>query len=483
MQFTSSSRFDGVPGYRASSAFDGDPARGWIGTWLPGRPAWIAWRLPRPAVLRSLRLVPLAAPVRVPTSVRLTFDAGSTGSLPVAASGEVRLPLAVRSRSVRIDVLASVYPGGAPRAERSRRAVGIADVVGAPVARIPRSGPARFACGDARLRVGGRLVRLQPRGTVSQLDAGTPLRASGCGGRARAGGALAPGSAPPATRLASGTQSLDALPGPVRIDHLMLASTPRTRPAQQIVDAGRVTDPGTVGRTRVDGVRLSNAPGHWLVLGESYNRGWRAYCGGHSLGEPVPIDGFANGWLVGRDCPKASFRFAPQRAVQWGFVLSGIACLLLLAFLVVGAITRRAPNPEVALAPWLPDAPAPARMPLRRAAAIALPAALVLAFLFALRAGPLIGVALTVILWRGVGARTLALTAGALLAVVVPILYALFPGPDRGGFNPEYAIKHLGAHWVAVAAYVLLAAALARTLSTASRASGGRRAGRAASGA
>ena len=73
------------------------------------------------------------------------------------------------------------------------------------------------------------------------------------------------------------------------------------------------------------------------------------------------------------------------------------------------------------------------------------------------------------ILWRGVSTRTLILAAGALLTIVVPALYLLFPADDRGGYNTEYASEHLGAHWVAVAAIVLLAIALWRTLKTASR--------------
>jgi hypothetical protein len=64
-----------------------------------------------------------------------------------------------------------------------------------------------------------------------------------------------------------------------------------------------------------------------------------------------------------------------------------------------------------------------------------------------------------------VTARALTLGAGALLAVVVPLLYVVFPGDDRGGYDTRYAIEHLGAHWVAVVAFVLFALALARTLS------------------
>ncbi|MEA2459205.1 MAG: arabinofuranan 3-O-arabinosyltransferase [Thermoleophilaceae bacterium] len=464
-RFTSSSRFDGVPGFRASGAFDGDPARGWIGTWIPARPAWLAWHTQRPATVRSLRLTRLAQPVRFPTRVRVVTDGGAaTPALAVGRGGEVTLPRAVRSRTFRIDVLAAAFPPGTPRAELGRRAVGIADVAGGPHARMPRTGAARFACGDAGLRLGARTLRLRPRASVEQIDAGAPIRAAQCGGSSAA--------------LPAGTQHLDGVAGPVRVDHAMLRSPP-SRVAAPVPDQGaaRVTDPGSFGRSEISGVRLAGANGHWLVLGQSYNRGWRAYCGDHSLGKPVAIDGFANGWRVDRDCPEASFRFEPQRAVQWGYWISGIACLLLLAFLV---IRRRRRGPVEALDRWLPARESPARMALPRAAAVAVPAALLLAFLFALRAGPPVWLGLTLILWRGIGARTLTLAAGALLAVAVPVLYVLFPGPDRGGFNPEYAVKHLGAHWVSVAAYVLLAAALARTLSTASRASGDRPGERAA---
>jgi hypothetical protein len=470
VEFTSSSRFDGVPGYRASGAFDGDRRRAWIGTWLSGRPAWIAWRSPQRRTVRTLRLVRLDAPVRFPTRVRVVYDGGGTAPIEVGAGGAVRLPEAVRSRSFRIDVLASAYPPGAPDAERARRAVAVAEVLGGPVARVPASGDATFACGDARLKVDGASVRLEPRGSVADLDRGTPLRATDCDRPDDLVG----------FRLARGSQRLDALPGPVRIDHLRLASAPRIDPAVKLTPLAKVLDPGTFGRSRIDGVRLKKAAGSWLVLGESYNRGWRAYCGDDSLGDPVPIDGYANGWRVVRDCTEARFEFVPQRTVTWGYALSGLACVVLLAFLVIARRRRRVD--EVAPGSHAPDSATdaavdnPRRVSLPLAAAVALPAAGALAFMFALRAGPAIWLVLTLVLWRGIGARTLTLAAGALLGLVVPVLYVLFPGPDRGGFNPEYAIKHLGAHWVAVAAYVLLTAALARALwqplSRASRASG-----------
>ena len=46
--FESSSRFEGVPVRRASSAFDGDPGTAWVADTLPRRYPWISWQTPRP---------------------------------------------------------------------------------------------------------------------------------------------------------------------------------------------------------------------------------------------------------------------------------------------------------------------------------------------------------------------------------------------------------------------------------------------------
>jgi heme/copper-type cytochrome/quinol oxidase subunit 2 len=103
------------------------------------------------------------------------------------------------------------------------------------------------------------------------------------------------------------------------------------------------------------------------------------------------------------------------------------------------------------------------------AAAIALGVAGVVAGLFGLRAGAVAAPVLALLLWRGAGVPLLFAAAGLLLAVVVPLVYILFPVENRNGFNPAYAVENVEAHWVVVAAWVLLAVALWRILSTASR--------------
>ena len=508
---TSSGRFNGVPDHRASRALDGDPRSGWIGAWMPPSGAWLEVEAPEPVELDRLVLEPLRSRVvRAPTRVRVRWGSGATSPpaeratpppervtppLVVGRGGEVRLPRRISARRVRIEVLDARYPEPGPRPARGRRAVGIAEVraPGLPGIAAPGSGPARFRCGDARIRVGGRPVSLRPEATVAALDDGRPFRARACSA---------------GVELSAGPARVEAVGGPVRVDHLRLRSlAPEGLPGTS--GGGRVVDPGDQERGRREGVRLAVEGPSWLVLGESYNRGWRAFCGDRSLGRPEPLDGYANGWPVDRGCTDVRFMFAPNRVVTAGYLISAVTCLFLVALLLVrrrasgwrrrhGALTaageggegsgatgdspgeaERSASGHLSAAAGSRGAAAgsrvvwsatgrasdrPPRHPLPRAVALALPAAVALGFLFSIRAGLAIWAGLAVILWRGIGARTLILAAGALLVVVVPLLYLIFPAEDLGGYQPEYAIQHLGAHWVTVAAYVLLVAALWRTL-------------------
>jgi arabinofuranan 3-O-arabinosyltransferase len=226
-----------------------------------------------------------------------------------------------------------------------------------------------------------------------------------------------------------------------------------------------VLDLGDAGRSSRDGVRVALDGPAWLVLGEAYNRGWRAWCDDRSLGEPEPIDGYANGWQAPADCRDVRFEFAPQRFVTAGYIGSG-ACLLIAVLLLL--LTRpRAPRWHVGAE--LARLPSTRRFGPVPAGLIALTAAAVVAGLFGLRAGAVAAPVLVLLLWRGAGVPLLVAAASVLLAVVVPLLYLLFPVENRNGFNPAYAVENVEAHWVVVAAWVLLAVALWRILSTASR--------------
>ncbi|MBV9212712.1 MAG: hypothetical protein JOZ25_03600 [Actinobacteria bacterium] len=228
---------------------------------------------------------------------------------------------------------------------------------------------------------------------------------------------------------------------------------------------GRVLSSGAFGRGSHEGVRLDVRGPSWLVLGESYNPGWTAECDGRSLGAPHVVDGFANGWQVGPGCRRASFYFAPQRTMTAGYLVGALACLVLLLVVVLRRPRRdRTAAPPVSRPPPIAVDDRPWREPVARALAGGAAAALVFGFVFALRAGAVAGPVVAVLLWRGISARALIVSAGVLLAVVVPLLYVLFPGTNHGGYDTDYAFEHLGAHWVAVAAFALLVLGLARTI-------------------
>jgi hypothetical protein len=254
--------------------------------------------------------------------------------------------------------------------------------------------------------------------------------------------------------------------GPFRIDLLRLHS-PAPLPVSPPAAAGRVLAAGAIHRASVDGVRVAVERPGWLVLGESFDPGWRASCDGRSLGAPVVVDAFANGWPVRPGCRRVSFTYAPQHTALLAEILSGLACLLALLLLLV----RRAPAVERAPSGDLAPADAPRRIALPRALACGLAVALVLGFVLSVRAGLVVFAATTVVAWAGVGARRLVLAAAALLVVAVPASYLLTHADNHGGYDFNYAVEHIAGHWLAVAALVLLAAAAIRTVLVARRGS------------
>jgi hypothetical protein len=379
---------------------------------------------------------------------------------PVAASGAVVLPAPMRTRSLRIEVLA-VQPRAGVAARRRLRAVALAEVefpgFRPPVSR--RRGTFATACGELLATAGNGSIPLGVSGSLTELDAGGALRLRSCGG-AR-------------LRLPRGRSQLSVPSGRVmRADHLVLRSA-APRPLAGADVRPRVTSstpagaPGQTGRARL----RADGPA-WLVLTQSYSRGWRAWCsdaGGREreLGEPLPIDGYANGWRVRGDCTEARFAFAPQTPATASFALSAAGGLALLGILALAGLRRR--RPRVALAPaetgdGLPLTGGPAWPdPLVRLGWV--PALLASgaigalgALLFALRVGPALAAVSLVMLRTGVNVRRLVVLAAVLIALL-PAIYLAFPPTDRGGFSFTYATDVLFAHWVAVVAVTALGAA------------------------
>jgi hypothetical protein len=449
-EFDSSSRYEGLPIRRASSAFDTDTNTAWVGGWggSAGATAWLSWTTPQPRTVRAFRFVAPAEVVRHPTRVRLEVDGKPGPAVAVGAGGTVTLPAPVTGSRFRLDVLSAAFPHGARGPALGRDAVGIAEVRGAGIPRVAprRSGRFDSTC-SLTVDVGQAQTELRTTGTVADFDAGRPLPARGCSTIA----------------LRAGQQRL-SVPGtgPLRVDLLKMTSAPR-EPAPAVGSAGKVTSTGTAGRGTRDDVRVDVTQPAWIVLGESFTTGWRATCDGRSLGAPVPMDGYAVAFPVEPGCEVVDFTFAGNKPVLYSAIISGVASLALLVFAIVALVRRRGRVPREEPATPLPDPPT-ARVALRWALAWGVAAALVGAFVFALRAGVVIGPVVAFVLWRGIDAKRLAVAAGGLLAIVVPILYLAVPIRDRGGYSTSAPMDRIAAHWVAVAAIVLLLLALYRAV-------------------
>jgi hypothetical protein len=242
----------------------------------------------------------------------------------------------------------------------------------------------------------------------------------------------------------------------MRADHLLLSSG---RPATAAT-AGRVVDPGHGSDGTRDGVRLDVRAPSTLVLAESYDRGWRAECDGKDLGAPRPVDGFANGWDVARGCRSASFTFAPQDLAWIAYAVSTLLALLLFAIAFVGWRRSRGVEPEESSMLAEPPADPLLRVGWGRALAIGIAAAAIGAFLFALRAGIVIGPVTVIALRVGIS-RSRLLTAAMAGLAAIPVVYLAFPAEDLGGFSFGYALDELGAHWIAVGVVICVGVASA----------------------
>ncbi len=453
-RLTSSSRFEGVPANRASAALDGRADTSWKAETGPGRPAWLAVRAPSRLRLRRLVLEPERGAYLRPAEVRVTAP-GFDATAPVDANGVVTLPRMLRARGFRLDVLRTAAPDEAFDALRAGRAVAIAEVRGRGLARerAPRRDPAGLGCGALVVRAGVRRLPLRVRASTDALEQGRFLALEPC----RARRALA---------LPAGATAVSVAPGAiVRADHLRLVSPATRRTA--ISAAGAVlTRSGQGDEGKRAGVALRTRAGGWLVLGESYSEGWRAWCRDvrgteWALGAPVPVDGYANGWRVDADCRSARMAYAPQATVQTGYAVSIVALAVLLGAAGLGAVRRRRPPSERAPADVRSDGPGrPAADPVRYLgpvgiAVTALVTAVVTMPLFSLRAGLVLSLLAAVAAYGGVSARRLVAVAGAALAAI-PVAYLI--EPLRRDVQPlaGFPAHHMLGHWLAVLAVTAL---------------------------
>lgn len=373
----------------------------------------------------------------------------------------------IHTRKVRLQVLQTRSPIGKAEFVRYLNAVAIAEI---RVSHLHPPSPRRhgaFAtrCGELSVAAGGSVQPAVVYGTLSALDQGEPLRLRPCG-RSRT------------LYLDAGTNTVVAPAGKVmQPDHLVLDS-PAPEPLAAPVTP-TLRSAGTASQGSQTGIRPAVSAPSWLVLGETYSSGWRAWCrdaAGHerALGAPVPIDGYANGWRIDASCVSARMAFAAQSAANLAYLVSAIAAVLLIGLALglrlparirgrLAAIRRVAPATPVTQTAPVAHARRPAdRPPL----VLSLPAALawgigvgaITAFVFALRFGAVMGVATVVLVLVGVSVQRLVTIAIAAM-IAIPLIYLVHPAHNYGGYSFYFSLHELLAHWVGAGVVCTLVAA------------------------
>ena len=361
----------------AISTLDGDPGT----VWEPGfgvahqAGEWLQYNVPAPVTFDHLDLKIVSDTEHsVPTSITVTADSGSENiTLPPIADNRipgsvvnvrVSLPTALTGQSIRVTFNTvrientENYNSQSPLAMPIGIAeVGIPGLVAQPV---PSAIPS--TCRNDLLAVDGAPIWVSVAGSSASALARDVLSVSLCGPDA---GGLA---------LGQGDHTVTSVPGQIAgfdIDQLALSSaagggtansssgaapgTPTTAsPPTTATATATATGPSmsvtshtaTAMRLSISGV-TPKAPPFELVMGQSINAGWVATIDGRSLGPPVLIDGYANGWRVDPATLESALhngtvtvvlQWVPQRRVLIGLVISALS---ILACLFLACLPRR----------------------------------------------------------------------------------------------------------------------------------------------
>lgn len=326
-------RLRGNPAARGASAFDGDRTTAWqtpfddsLGAAVraAGGPAsvgavTVSWldddqhSTPTQLTLNgadgSVRILDLPAPPAVDgvATATVEIDAIDATTLTVTVSG-------VDARTTPEDF------SGLPRV----LPVGLSEIQLGDEAVLARSADEALddSCRDDLVTVDGDQVPVRLVGTRGDALTRSELRLESCG----------------PIRLAPGDHRFEAVSGTltgfdidrVVFDSASSSSTPAVPPAPSV----------TLDQDSPTSLDLTVAPSDtptWLVLQQSWNAGWTARANGDDLGEPVLVNGYANGWLLpaAESSRQVVLDWAPQRTVTASLWISLVAGVLVLALAVL----------------------------------------------------------------------------------------------------------------------------------------------------
>lgn len=341
---TANRRLTGVPGARASAAFDGDPTTRYLTPFNTAVGSTITVPLEPGSRVSSFRMLqPTEQDVAPITELRVSAggidtlvkvppadsDGFSTITFHEVVTDEIALTVAaVDAREIterRMGVTADV-----PAA--------IAEITGLPLAAVQH---AALTCRDDLLSLDGVALPLLVDNVA--LLAGKQVTAVPCAGAE--------------VELGAGAHELLSAAGThTGIDVDAVSVLP---PTERSATSAPTVHIDSYDATSVELTIAPCARDCWLIFGEGYNRGWEATAAGVPLDAPVPVSGGSNGWRLAPSTTPThvTISFAPQRQLNWAIAGSAVALLICIG-LVAWPSARRRLRPRAEAPRRAPVAPA-----------------------------------------------------------------------------------------------------------------------------
>ena len=332
-------RLVGAPGARAAAAFDGDPSTSWITPF--GRPAGSTIDVRGSGRTDRLRIAqPVERAERFSTIRSIEVrDAAGAEVVPLDPDGFVTTsrPYDVATMLLTIAEIDQTTTVDRRFGETIVVPAAISDVdLGDGVAPSVASDDDLVDLGCVPLlSLDGQPVSVEIIATVGELLSGEPVSARGCDGPFVLGGAHRIAGVSAASTGLHVDRVVLRSDATADVDDVSSTDATDDAPAAERIDP---TETALVETSRFER-RIDVPPcpdGCWVVVGEGFNPAWTAEIvegpTTGSLGEPILVDGNANGWWIEpTDRPTVvEVRWTAQRGLTIGFVISAIAAAIAL---------------------------------------------------------------------------------------------------------------------------------------------------------